>query len=148
MNLKTGEVKQRQLSSLSTDFPRINEEYTGRKTRFVYCGVFDELNRVIGVVKYDLDEEPCLTTGDLQKGGNVAGVFSLGPGRSGSEAIFVPLKRGMEGPEDDGYLILFVYDENKGYGLPFTQTHTWKVLSKNVESNKVFADQDIRSGDH
>ncbi|XP_024359542.1 carotenoid 9,10(9',10')-cleavage dioxygenase isoform X2 [Physcomitrium patens] len=114
MNLKTGEVKQRQLSSLSTDFPRINEEYTGRKTRFVYCGVFDELNRVIGVVKYDLDEEPCLTTGDLQKGGNVAGVFSLGPGRSGSEAIFVPLKRGMEGPEDDGYLILFVYDENKG----------------------------------
>lgn len=30
MNLRTGEVKQRQLSVLTIDFPRVNEEYTGR----------------------------------------------------------------------------------------------------------------------
>lgn len=47
------------------------------------------------------------------------GVFSFGLGCLGSEVIFVLFKCGMEGFEDDGYLILFVYDENKGYGLFF-----------------------------
>ncbi|KAG0604369.1 hypothetical protein M758_10G166800 [Ceratodon purpureus] len=114
MNLKTGEAKQRQLSDLSTDFPRVNEEYTGRKTKYVYCGVFDEMNRVIGVAKYDLEKEPSPSSRELEIGGNIVGVFKHGPGRSGSEAVFVPTKPGMDGPEDDGYLIQFVYDENTG----------------------------------
>jgi carotenoid cleavage dioxygenase-like enzyme len=115
MNVKTGEVKQRQLSDLSTDFPRINEEYTGRKAQYVYCGVFDEMNRVIGVAKYDLDKEPSPAARELEVAGNIVGVFRHGPGRSGSEAIFVPAKPGMDGPEDAGYLIQFVYDESTGY---------------------------------
>jgi carotenoid cleavage dioxygenase-like enzyme len=97
MNVKTGEVKQRQLSDLSTDFPRINEEYTGRKAQYVYCGVFDEMNRVIGVAKYDLDKEPSPAARELEVAGNIVGVFRHGPGRSGSEAIFVPAKPGMDG---------------------------------------------------
>lgn len=114
LNVKTGEVKQRQLSDLSTDFPRINEEYTGRKAQYVYCGVFDEMNRVIGVAKYDLDKEPSPAGRELEVAGNIVGVFRHGPGRSGSEAIFVPAKPGVDGPEDAGYLIQFVSDESTG----------------------------------
>jgi carotenoid cleavage dioxygenase-like enzyme len=32
MNVKTGEVRQKELSTLLVDFPRVNEEYTGRYT--------------------------------------------------------------------------------------------------------------------
>ena len=85
--------------------------------RYVYCGVFDEMNRIIGVAKYDLNEEPSLASRELEIDGNIVGVFRYGPRRSGSEAVFVPSKPGMDGPEDDGYLIQFVYDENTGYGF-------------------------------
>ena len=44
------------------------------------------------------------------------GVLYFGPGRFGSEAIFVPRDSGPDLEEDDGYLICFVHDENIGYG--------------------------------
>jgi carotenoid cleavage dioxygenase len=51
----------------------------------------------------------------LEVGGNVQGLYDLGPGRFGSEAVFVPRVPGTDSEEDDGYLILFVHDENTGY---------------------------------
>jgi carotenoid cleavage dioxygenase-like enzyme len=110
MNLKTGEVKMKQLSILRADFPRINPEYTGRKVRYVYCAVFDEQDKNIGVAKYDLSMEPTMSR-ELKAGGNIAGVFHYGPGRVGGDPIFVPRKPGAVGvSEDDGYLISFVHD--------------------------------------
>lgn len=47
----------------------------------------------------------------LEVGGNIMGIYDLGQGRYGSEAIFVPREAGEE---DDGYLIFFVHDENTG----------------------------------
>lgn len=112
MNLKTGEVKQRQLSILRVDFPRIHPEYTGRKVRYTYCAVLDEQDKTIGLVKYDLSMEPTLSR-ELKAGGNIAGVFHYGPGRVGGDPIFVPRNPGTVGvPEDDGYLISFVHDVN------------------------------------
>ena len=51
----------------------------------------------------------------LEVGGNVQGIFDLGPGRFGSEAVFVPHEPGITSEEDDGYLIFFVHDEANGY---------------------------------
>ncbi|KAG0605587.1 hypothetical protein M758_9G071000 [Ceratodon purpureus] len=107
MNLKTGNVKHSQLSNLCTEYPRINPEYTGRKTSFAYCAIFDETDKITGVVKYDLRKESSSAESRELK----AGVFEYGTGRVGGEAIFVPRNSGMDGPEDDGYLISFVHDE-------------------------------------
>ncbi|KAJ4755567.1 Carotenoid cleavage dioxygenase 1 [Rhynchospora pubera] len=109
-NMKTGEASQKQLSVSLVDFPRINENYTGRKQRYVYC---TKLNRG-GIIKFDLEAEPECTKNKLEVEGKVAGEFNLGLGRYESEAIFVPYHPGMTGEEDDGYLIFFVHDENTG----------------------------------
>eukprot|EP00252_Welwitschia_mirabilis_P018991 TRINITY_DN4279_c0_g1_i1.p1 TRINITY_DN4279_c0_g1~~TRINITY_DN4279_c0_g1_i1.p1 ORF type:complete len:557 (+),score=58.52 TRINITY_DN4279_c0_g1_i1:179-1849(+) len=113
-NLKTGEASQRKLSESTVDFPRINEMYTGRKQRFVYGTVFENITQIVGVVKFDLKAEPEAGKTKIEVGGNVVGVFCFGPGRFGSEAIFVPRKSTTDIDEDDGYLICFVHDENTG----------------------------------
>ncbi|KAJ3697814.1 hypothetical protein LUZ61_001519 [Rhynchospora tenuis] len=113
-NMKTGEALQKQLSVSAVDFPRINESYTGRKQRYVYGTVLDSIAKVKGIIKFDLEAEPESGKDKLEVGGNVTGLFDLGPARFGSEAIFVPRHPGVTGDEDDGFLIFFVHDENTG----------------------------------
>ncbi|CAM0948511.1 unnamed protein product [Alopecurus aequalis] len=113
-NMKTGAASQKQLSVSAVDFPRINESYTGRKQRYVYCTILDSIAKVTGVIKFDLHAEPESGKKQLEAGGNVCGIYDLGPGRFGSEAVFVPKEPGVSGEEDDGYLILFVHNENTG----------------------------------
>ncbi|XWS77410.1 hypothetical protein CRYUN_Cryun01aG0259100 [Craigia yunnanensis] len=67
-----------------------------------------------GIVKFDLHAEPEAGKLNIEVGGNVQGLFDFGPGRFGSEAIFVPHEPGTTSEEDDGYLIFFVHDENTG----------------------------------
>lgn len=86
-----------------------------RKQRYVYGTILNHMAKITGVVKFDLHAEPETGKTKLEVGGNVLGIFDLGPGRFGSEAIFVPCQPGTECEEDDGYLILFVHDENTGY---------------------------------
>lgn len=113
-NMKSGAASQKQLSVSAVDFPRINESYTGRKQRYVYGTILDNIAKVKGIVKFDLHAEPESGKENLEVGGNVLGIFDLGPGRYGSEAIFVPRQPGITSEEDDGYLIFFVHDENTG----------------------------------
>ncbi|CAA6653637.1 unnamed protein product [Spirodela intermedia] len=114
-NMKTGAASQKQLSLSIVDFPRINESYTGRKQRFVYGTIFHAVTKIKGIVKFDLHVEPDITgKKKLEVGGNVQGIFHLGPGRFGSEAVFVPREPGVSSDEDDGYLIFFVHDEKTG----------------------------------
>ncbi|KAJ3673008.1 hypothetical protein LUZ60_006382 [Juncus effusus] len=113
-NMKTGEASQKQLSVSAVDFPRINENYTGRKQRYVYGTILDEIAKVKGIIKFDLHAQPEQSKEKLEKGGNIMGIFDLGTGRYGSEAVFVPRQPGGTGEEDDGYLIFFVHDENTG----------------------------------
>ncbi|XP_006345442.1 carotenoid 9,10(9',10')-cleavage dioxygenase 1-like isoform X1 [Solanum tuberosum] len=113
-NMKSGLASQKKLSEAAVDFPRINENYTGRKQRYVYGTILNNVAQITGVVKFDLHAEPETGKTKLEVGGNVPGIFDLGPGRFGSEAIFVPRQPGTECEEDDGYLILFVHDENTG----------------------------------
>ncbi|XXG56525.1 hypothetical protein AAC387_Pa03g3912 [Persea americana] len=113
-DMKTGAASQKQLSVSAVDFPRINESYTGRKQRFVYGTILNNITNVKGIIKFDLHAEPEGGKSKLDVGGNIQGIFQLGPGRFGSEAIFVPRKPGVTSEEDDGYLIFFVHDENTG----------------------------------
>ncbi|KAL2611009.1 hypothetical protein R1flu_022701 [Riccia fluitans] len=113
-NLKTGEAKERKLGEFQSDFPRINEEYVGRKNRYVYACIFDDATHISAVAKYDLSLEPELGKEKLEVGGNVAGIAWHGEGRYGSEAVFIPKNPGREGDEDDGYLMCFVHDEQTG----------------------------------
>ncbi|KAJ3697815.1 hypothetical protein LUZ61_001520 [Rhynchospora tenuis] len=110
-NMKTGEASQKQLSVPAVDFPRINHSYTGRKQRYVYCTKFDSSQ---GIIKFDLEAGLESPKDKLELGEYVMGLFDLGPGRYGSETIFVPRHPGLTGDEDDGYLIFFVHDENTG----------------------------------
>jgi len=113
-NMKTGLASQKKLSASTVDFPRVNESYTGRKQRFVYGTMLDSIAKVTGIIKFDLHAEPDYGKTKLEVGGNVQGIFDLGPGRFGSEAIFVPREPGITSEEDDGYLIFFVHDEASG----------------------------------
>lgn len=81
----------------------------------MYGTILDSIAKVTGIIKFDLEAEPESNKEKLEVGGNVTGLFDLGPGRYGSEAIFVPRQPGVTGDEDDGYLIFFVHDENTGY---------------------------------
>ncbi|KAG6761085.1 hypothetical protein POTOM_034277 [Populus tomentosa] len=136
-NMKSGVASQKKLSESAVDFPRVNESYTGRctstlscscvanvvvlwlefillKQRYVYGTILDSIAKVTGVVKFDLHAEPEPGKGKIEVGGNVKGIFDLGPGRFGSEAVFVPSKPGTTSEEDDGYLIFFSHDESTG----------------------------------
>ncbi|KAK9092065.1 hypothetical protein Syun_026976 [Stephania yunnanensis] len=113
-NMETGLASQKKLSAPAVDFPRVNESYTGRKQRFVYGTTLDSIAKVTGIVKFDLHAAPEAGKTQVEVGGNVQGLFDLGPGRFGSEAVFVPREPGITSEEDDGYLIFFVHDENTG----------------------------------
>ncbi|KAL0924759.1 hypothetical protein M5K25_005616 [Dendrobium thyrsiflorum] len=113
-NLKTGAATQKELSAPAVDFPRINENYTGRIQRYVYGTILDSVAKVKGIVKFDLHAKPEAGKKKLEVGGNVLGIFDLGPGIFGSEAVFVPRESGIRIEEDDGYLIFFVHDESTG----------------------------------
>lgn len=89
-----------------------------RKQRFVYGTILDSIAKVAGIIKFDLHAEPDDSKTKLEVGANVQGLFDLGPGRFGSEAVFVPRIPGITSEEDDGYLVFFVHDENTGYCFP------------------------------
>lgn len=88
-----------------------------RKQRYVYGSILDHYPKVTGIIKFDLQAEPDTGKEKLEVGGNVSGIFNLGPERYGSEAIFVPRQPGTTSEEDDGYLVFFVHDESTGYVL-------------------------------
>ncbi|XP_057807649.1 carotenoid 9,10(9',10')-cleavage dioxygenase-like isoform X2 [Salvia miltiorrhiza] len=113
-NLKNGLASQKRLSTSAVDFPTVNERYTGRKQRYVYGSILDDYPKVSGIIKFDLQAEPDTKKEKLEVGGNVINIFDLGPGRFGSEVIFVPRHPDNTCEEDDGYLIFFVHDESTG----------------------------------
>lgn len=92
-------MQEEALDDLPSDFPRINEQLTGRQTRYGYTARFappQENNPLFnGLLKYNL------VTGGSE-------VHEFGRGRYGGEAVFVP--RPGAGAEDDGWLLTFVYD--------------------------------------
>ncbi|NET70703.1 MAG: 9-cis-epoxycarotenoid dioxygenase [Sphaerospermopsis sp. SIO1G2] len=98
-NLRTGIVTETALDTVPSEFPRINENYTGRKTQYGYTGKIAEnsLPLFTGIIKYNFH------LGTTQ-------THEFGQGRYGGEPVFAPRENAAS--EDDGWLITFVYDEN------------------------------------
>ncbi|SMF61698.1 carotenoid oxygenase family protein [Allosphingosinicella indica] len=95
MNMRTGAVKQRQLDDRLSEFPAINLDHAGRKSRWSYNVSIapEELQRFDGLYKLDLEQG--------------SGAFHrFAEGSAGSEPAFAPRVGGSG--EDDGYVITFV----------------------------------------
>ncbi|KAL2490270.1 Carotenoid 9 [Abeliophyllum distichum] len=98
----------------SGDYEEALRVFRKMKQQYVYGTILDSTAKVTGIIKFDLHKEPEIGNAKLEVGGNVKGIFDLGPGRFGSEAIFVPRQPSTSSKEDDGYLIFFAHDENTG----------------------------------
>ncbi len=96
-NLRTGATIEEPLDEVSTEFPAINQSFTGQRNRFSYqMHIADEPTMLHdGLYRYDLDTGASTT-------------YWFGPGRWGTEAAFAPRPGATE--EDDGYVVLYVTD--------------------------------------
>lgn len=97
MNMRTGEGREEQLDDQLSEFPVVNLDYAGAKSRWSYHVVMDDhvLQRFSALRKYDL------STGRFEQ-------HDFGPGVYGSEPAFAP-RDGATG-EDDGYAVVFTTD--------------------------------------
>ena len=94
-NLNTGTVSETKIDSIASDFPRINENFLGRQTRYGYAGRMAQGSMPLfdGVIKYDLNADN-------------SQIHEFESGCYGGEAVFAPHPDGKD--EDEGWLITFV----------------------------------------
>ena len=97
MNMKTGEATEAALDELNSEFPRVNERFTGAKTRYGY-GVSRTWHSS-AFLKYDFEK------GTREK-------HELGRGHVAGEGVFVP--RPDAKTEDDGWLVSLTHDRVEG----------------------------------
>lgn len=96
-NLNTGKVSEEMLDDVPSEFPRVNENLLGRKTRYGYTNKLANSPQPMfdGVIQYDFSSGKSQT-------------HEFGQGRYGGEAVFVP--RPHAEAENDGWLVTFVHD--------------------------------------
>lgn len=121
-NLQTGTTQERFLGDIACEFPRINEKYLGRKTRYGYAGKSNlgEMPLFDGLLKYDFE------TGKTE-------IHAFESGCYGGEAVFVPHPQAKS--EDHGWLLTFVYHEASDFSelivldaQNFTQNAIAKII--------------------
>ena len=96
LNLKTGDVSERQISDLGVDFPVVPDALVGQPHRYGYFAQFGKMTPTVeGYHKI------CTASGAIQS-------HMLSDGRQGSEVRFVAAEGGDR--EDDGYLLSYVFD--------------------------------------
>lgn len=110
IDLKTGIVTRRPLSTRNLDFGVINPSYVGKKNKFVFAGIGDPMPKISGVVKLDVSLE--------ERRDSIVACRIFGPGCYGGEPFFVPRERESSDEtvleEDDGYVVSYVHNENSG----------------------------------
>ena len=97
----TGHVDRAEIDGRAQEFPRADERLAGRRHRFGYS-----LGAAISQLGGETDASTSVLKHDLEAGRTVA--HDLGPGRVGSEFVFVP--SGPDAGEDEGWLMGYVYD--------------------------------------
>lgn len=97
MNMKTGAGREEQIDDALSEFPVVNNAFSGQRTRWSYHVVFDDCieQRFSALVKYDLE------SGASERHDFPPGVF-------GSEPAFAPRLGASD--EDDGWLVTFTAD--------------------------------------
>lgn len=113
------------------EVPRINDAFTGVRSRFAYGGrIHSDSLRMDAQLKFDAVIKYDLETDETQ-------IYEHGKGRYGMEAQFVPRKHApsdSKNVEDDGWLILYVHDESE-CGLAATNKTECVILdAKNIEA--------------
>jgi carotenoid cleavage dioxygenase len=99
-NLKTGQTTEGHLDDRVLEFGMFNQRHAGRPYRYAYSTTTKPGWFLFnGFVKHDLE------TGESWS-------LPLEEGRFASEAPFVPRRGATD--EDDGYLVSFIIDENRG----------------------------------
>ncbi|XP_074283400.1 putative carotenoid cleavage dioxygenase 4, chloroplastic [Silene latifolia] len=108
IDLMTGVVSRQPLSARNLDFGVLNPAYLGKKNKYVYAGVGDQMPKIKGVVKLDVSMAQ-----DQQE--SVVASRMFGPGCNGGEPFFVASDPdNADADEDEGYVISYVHDENTG----------------------------------
>ncbi|GEM_PF-7890 len=99
INLATGTVTEEVLDDVPSEFPQINNQFLGRKNRYVYTSLVANYMKpkpmFDGLIKYDLENRS-------------SQVHEFGRGRFGGDSAFAP--RPGASAEDDGWLLTFVWD--------------------------------------
>ncbi|XP_057477884.1 probable carotenoid cleavage dioxygenase 4, chloroplastic [Actinidia eriantha] len=109
IDLKMGMVSRHPVAARNLDFAVINQQYTGKKSRYVYAAVGDPMPKISGVVKLDMS----LSESDRRDCTVACRMF--GPGCYGGEPFFVAREpNDPETVEDDGYVVTYVHNENTG----------------------------------
>lgn len=94
LDLATGRVEETQLSNLTLELPRINEQRIGRRHRYFYAVEQPTESEMRGIVRYDLER-------------NAVERFTVAEGDQNSEPVFVP--RAGATDEVDGYVLTCIY---------------------------------------
>ncbi|KAG0615726.1 hypothetical protein M758_5G062200 [Ceratodon purpureus] len=104
LNRVTGTSTKRELASLNLEVGKMNPEYVGVKTQFMYLAIVEPWPKVSGIAKVDLQS------------GQVVARYNYGDNRFGGEPVFVPRTSSLVAPtaEDDGFLLAFCHDEKSG----------------------------------
>ena len=102
VDLAQGTAGWEPIDDLGGDFNRINDEWNGVRTRWLYMSAFTEPGRTIGdfdtIVKYDE------TNGTRT-------MWSSGPHGHVGESVFAPDPAGSA--EDDGWILNVIYDDDR-----------------------------------
>ncbi|GIL78894.1 hypothetical protein Vretimale_112 [Volvox reticuliferus] len=99
----TGVAKLRQMTKVPGDFPVINPSKATRKCKWCWMATPDHNASplaFLGIAKMDLEAAPGTDA--------CVAMINYPPGMFGGEAVFVP--RAGTTVEDDGYLVVYVYD--------------------------------------
>jgi 9-cis-epoxycarotenoid dioxygenase len=102
LNRATGTSTKRELASLNLEVGKMNPQYVGVKTQFLYLAIVEPWPKVSGIAKVDLQS------------GEVVARHDYGAHRFGGEPVFVPRTSSPAAREDDGFLLAFCHDELAG----------------------------------
>ncbi|GAU28066.1 hypothetical protein TSUD_223070 [Trifolium subterraneum] len=100
VHVETGIITRQPLSARNIEFAVLNSKFMAKRSRFVYAAIENPMPKISGVVKIDVLK------------GEEVGFRMYGEGCYGGEPFFVAKEGG--GEEDDGYLVSYVHDEQKG----------------------------------
>lgn len=104
LNLKTGSSTRREITPMNLEAGQVNRNILGRKTRYAYLAIGEPWPKISGIAKVDLH-----STGTLEE--RVAGKIIYSQGCYGGEPFFVPRSSDPAAPEDDGYILTFMHNE-------------------------------------
>ena len=108
-----GKVTRRRLDDRLQEFPRVDERVVSRPHRYGYSAVIGEVSRATIPLSGDFADQAfanALLKHDLAHGTVEAHEF--GPDATAGEAVFVPAS--PSAPEDDGYVMAFVHNPDRG----------------------------------